>query len=69
MASSQDCSSMLAKNEKRSTHGTIAAETLKQMTNTGLGNTLETLQDASFHEPSPRSELIVFDSRRQDKKS
>jgi len=37
------------------------------MTTTGLGNTLETLQDASFHEPSPRSEVIVFDSRKQDK--
>lgn len=37
------------------------------MTTVGLGNTLETLQDASFHEPSPRSEVIVFDSRQPDK--
>ncbi len=58
---------MIAKNEKKSTHGTVAADTQKQMTTVGVGNTLETLQDASFHEPSPRSEVIVFDSRQHNK--
>ena len=55
---------MLLANQKRSTHGTVAAETIKQMTTVGLGNTLETLQDASFQEPSPRSELIVCETRK-----